>query len=107
MEPAALELAQQVVALRVYSYAVRAQLEGLFRCAPAVDGGPYLLVGCAPGNLHELGPLMLALFLRRLGVRVALPHLLERYERLGYRMYEERFHEGYSEPTYLMMEKFL
>jgi DNA-binding transcriptional MerR regulator/methylmalonyl-CoA mutase cobalamin-binding subunit len=50
---------------------IRAQLEGLFRCAPAVDGGPYLLVGCAPGNLHELGPLMLALFLRRLGVRVA------------------------------------
>jgi MerR family transcriptional regulator, light-induced transcriptional regulator len=28
-------------------------------------------VGCAPGELHEIGPLMLALFLRRAGLRVA------------------------------------
>jgi four helix bundle protein len=41
----------------------------------------------------------------RLGVRVALAHLRARYERLGYRVYEERFHEGYTTPTYLMMEK--
>jgi ribosomal protein S18 acetylase RimI-like enzyme len=43
----------------------------------------------------------------RLGVRVALPQLRARYERLGYRVYEERFHAGYTTPTYLMMEKLL
>jgi methanogenic corrinoid protein MtbC1 len=53
------------------SAVIRAQLEGLFRSAPNVESGPYVLVGCAPGNLHEIGPLILALFLRRLGLRVA------------------------------------
>jgi predicted N-acetyltransferase YhbS len=43
----------------------------------------------------------------RLGVRLALPHLRVRYERLGYKVYEERSHEGFAEPTYLMMEKLL
>lgn len=49
---------------------IRAQLEGLFRSTPGGEGGPLALVGCAPGELHELGPLMLALFLRRAGVHV-------------------------------------
>jgi len=43
----------------------------------------------------------------RLGVRVALPRLRARYERLGYRVYEQRSHAGFAEPTYLMMEKVL
>ena len=43
----------------------------------------------------------------RLGVRVALPHLRARYERLGYRVIEQRSHAGYAEPTYLVMEKLL
>jgi N-acetylglutamate synthase-like GNAT family acetyltransferase len=43
----------------------------------------------------------------RLGVRVALPHLRARYERLDYRVIEERSHAGYIEPTYLVMEKLL
>jgi len=43
----------------------------------------------------------------RLGVRLALPQLRARYERLGYQVYEERRHEGFAEPTYLMMEKLL
>ena len=43
----------------------------------------------------------------QLGVRVALPHLRTRYERLGYRVIEERRHAGYVEPTYLVMEKLL
>jgi ribosomal protein S18 acetylase RimI-like enzyme len=43
----------------------------------------------------------------RLGVRVALPHLRAWYERLGYRLLEERRHEGYVEPTYLLLEKML
>lgn len=53
------------------SAVIRAQLEALFRATPGGDGGRLVLVGCAPGNLHELGPLMLALFLRRAGIHVA------------------------------------
>ena len=43
----------------------------------------------------------------RLGVRVVLPNLRARYERLGYRLLEERRHKGYSQTTYLIMEKVL
>jgi predicted N-acetyltransferase YhbS len=43
----------------------------------------------------------------RLGVRLALPRLRARYERQGYRLIEERRHEGYAETTYLIMEKVL
>jgi predicted N-acetyltransferase YhbS len=43
----------------------------------------------------------------RLGVRIALPQLRARYERLGYRVIEERRHEGYDEPTYVIMEKII
>ena len=49
---------------------VRAQLETLFRMASPGGSGPLALVGCAPGELHELGSLMLAVFLRRAGLRV-------------------------------------
>jgi len=49
---------------------VRTQLDGLFRSATLGASGPLALVGCAPGEQHELGALMLALFLRRAGVRV-------------------------------------
>lgn len=49
---------------------IRGQLESLFRSTPTREGGPLALVGCAPGELHELGSLMLALFLRRSGLRV-------------------------------------
>ncbi|MEO7003318.1 MAG: B12-binding domain-containing protein [Ktedonobacterales bacterium] len=51
---------------------VRAQLDSLYRTA-ATGGefGSLTLVGCAPGEQHELGSLMLALFLRRAGLRVA------------------------------------
>jgi ribosomal protein S18 acetylase RimI-like enzyme len=41
----------------------------------------------------------------RLGVRVALPHLRARYERMGYHLVEQRSHAGYTAPTYLMLEK--
>jgi predicted N-acetyltransferase YhbS len=43
----------------------------------------------------------------RLGVRLALPRLRARYERLGYRVVEHRRHDGYAEPTYVIMEKLL
>ncbi|HEY7849330.1 MAG TPA: cobalamin B12-binding domain-containing protein [Ktedonobacterales bacterium] len=49
---------------------IRERLESLFRSAPTSDDAPLTLVGCAPGDLHELGPLTLALFLRRAGLRV-------------------------------------
>jgi DNA-binding transcriptional MerR regulator len=51
---------------------LRAQLEALYRSEPLPDAGPLILVGCAPGELHELGALVLALLLRRLrsGLRV-------------------------------------
>ncbi|HEX8995392.1 MAG TPA: cobalamin B12-binding domain-containing protein [Ktedonobacterales bacterium] len=49
---------------------IRGYLEGLYRASPLNDAGPMLLIGCAPGEAHELGALMLALFLRRAGLRV-------------------------------------
>jgi ribosomal protein S18 acetylase RimI-like enzyme len=41
----------------------------------------------------------------RLGVRLQLPHLVARYERLGYGITEYRTHEGYVAPTFVFMEK--
>ncbi len=49
---------------------IRAQLDSLFRSAADWETGPCALVGCAPGELHEIGALMLAVFLRRLGLHV-------------------------------------
>ena len=48
----------------------RALLTNLFHIAPSPSRGPIAIVCCAPGEPHELAPLMLALFLRRRGVRV-------------------------------------
>src|SRR5262249_49180653 len=53
------------------SAVVRAQLDSLFRSAAAGESGPLVVVGSAPGELHELGALMVAVFLRRAGGRVA------------------------------------
>lgn len=41
----------------------------------------------------------------RLGVRTQLAENRAYYERQGYRVLEYRSHEGYPEPTYLIMEK--
>jgi DNA-binding transcriptional MerR regulator len=49
----------------------RALLTNLFHITPSPLIGPHAFVCCAPGEPHELGALMLALFLRRRGVRVA------------------------------------
>jgi GNAT superfamily N-acetyltransferase len=61
-----------------------------------------MLIGYVERRARELG-----LPRVRLGVRVALPHLRARYERLGYRVVEERRHPGYAATTYLIMEKSL
>lgn len=49
----------------------RALLTNLFHVTPGPINGPHALVCCAPGEPHELSALMLALFLRRRGLRVA------------------------------------
>jgi methanogenic corrinoid protein MtbC1 len=49
---------------------IRGQLDTLYHLAAGGQTGPLVLVGCAPGELHEMGALMLALFLRRAGMRV-------------------------------------
>ena len=41
----------------------------------------------------------------QLGMRIALPHLQVYYERLGYRVVCYETHEGYTEPTSVVMEK--
>lgn len=41
----------------------------------------------------------------RLGVRASLPKMRAAYERRGYRFVEAHTHEGFSEPTYVMLEK--
>ncbi len=49
---------------------MRARLENLFNQSPHTMYGPFALVACAPGELHELGAMFLAIFLRRSGFRV-------------------------------------
>jgi DNA-binding transcriptional MerR regulator len=51
------------------SQIIRSALLGLFRAAPLADG-PTVLVGCPPGEQHELGGLLLALLCRRRRARV-------------------------------------
>jgi methanogenic corrinoid protein MtbC1 len=53
------------------SMVIRAQLVALFRTAAGAEHGALALVGCAPGELHEIGALIIALMLRRAGARVA------------------------------------
>ena len=48
----------------------RGILTNLFHVAPDVTTGPVVIVCCAPGEAHELAPLMLALLLRRAGMHV-------------------------------------
>lgn len=43
----------------------------------------------------------------RLGVRVALADMRAAYERRGYVFVETRTHEGFTEPTYVILEKTL
>ena len=41
----------------------------------------------------------------RLGARLQLPHLVARYEKMGYRIAKYMTHDGYAQPTYVYMEK--
>ena len=49
----------------------RGLLTNLLHVTPFSNSGPVVIVCCAPGEPHELAPLILALFLRRAGIRVA------------------------------------
>jgi DNA-binding transcriptional MerR regulator len=49
---------------------MRARLENLFHSSPHNPYGPLVIVGCAPEEMHELGVMFLAVFLRRAGYRV-------------------------------------
>ncbi len=46
-------------------------LTSLFHATPISNANPLVIVCCAPGEVHELAPLMLALLLRRAGLHVA------------------------------------
>jgi MerR family transcriptional regulator, light-induced transcriptional regulator len=46
-------------------------LTNLFHAMPSSNTDPLVIVCCAPGEVHELAPLMLSLLLRRAGLRVA------------------------------------
>ncbi len=46
------------------------RLASLLRTVPNLDGGPTLWVGCAPGELHEGGAILLAIYLRRAGYHI-------------------------------------
>lgn len=59
-----------IVAEHFLSNIIRAQLDAVWRLTYQPDAGPAVIVACVPGENHELGPFMLALFLRRRGVRV-------------------------------------
>jgi methanogenic corrinoid protein MtbC1 len=59
------------VAVEHYSSSfVRARLENLFHSSPNNPQGTLAIVGCAPNELHELGAMFMAVFMRRAGYRV-------------------------------------
>lgn len=49
---------------------LRGRLLSLFQAYPSHASAPRIVVGCAPDEFHDIGSLMLALFLRRIGYRV-------------------------------------
>jgi MerR family transcriptional regulator, light-induced transcriptional regulator len=49
----------------------RALLAKLFQVTPCPREGPLTIICCAPGEAHELAALMLSLFMRRDGMRIA------------------------------------
>lgn len=60
-----------IVSEHFLSGLVRAQLTAIWQITYQPVEGPLVVIGCAPGENHELGAFVLALFLRRQGVRVA------------------------------------
>lgn len=46
------------------------RLSALMRIIPNISAGPLIWVGCSPQELHEIGSLLLTIYLRRSGFRV-------------------------------------
>jgi methanogenic corrinoid protein MtbC1 len=49
---------------------IRGNLLSIFQAFPSKTSAPFILVGCAPTELHEIGSLMLSVMLRSEGFRV-------------------------------------
>ena len=65
---------QGLIAVSIKQFAsafFRGLLSSLLHVTPSSKTGPLVIVCCAPGEEHELAALMLALLLRRVGLRVA------------------------------------
>jgi DNA-binding transcriptional MerR regulator len=71
----------RIAAEHFASQYLRGRLLTLFQSYPMRHSAPRIVVGCAPDEFHDIGSLMLALFLRREGYRVeflgANVHLLD------------------------------
>jgi DNA-binding transcriptional regulator YhcF (GntR family) len=75
------------ISLLVHNYAIttlHSCLVAMVNAAAMPDRGPKVLLGCAPGDQHDIGLLLLALMLRRRGFRVIY---------LGSNMASEAFHQ--------------
>ncbi len=49
---------------------ILSRLLAIFQSMPTHAAAPYVMIGCAPDELHVIGPLMLAILLRNAGYRV-------------------------------------
>ena len=64
---------EKKISLSVHNYAIttfHAQLMAMMNAAIMDEHGPKVVLGCTPGDQHEIGLLLLALMLRRRGFRV-------------------------------------
>jgi len=52
------------------SQLIQGKIQAIYHSLPLHSGGPKILVGCAPDELHEIGSLMFATLLRDAGYRV-------------------------------------
>ncbi len=78
-----------VVAEHFATHYLRRKLDGLVNLTPIHAESPTIVVGCAPGDWHEIGLVLLSFYLRRhgyhviyLGQNVPLEHLVGELERL-------------------------
>lgn len=78
-----------VVAEHFASHYVRRKLESMVNVTPVHQDEPAIVLGCAPGDWHEVGLVLLSFFLRRqghhviyLGQNVPEDHLLAEMQRL-------------------------
>ena len=60
----------QVATEHFASSFIRAKLMAIFQSMPSLRNAPYVMVGGAPGELHEIGILMLSILLRESSFRV-------------------------------------